>query len=194
MIFLIIGLILFLGIHSTRLAGESFRQARLASLGENAWKGMYSLVSLVGLVLIIWGYGVARQSPVVLYSPPIWTKHIAALLMLVSLVLMAAVYVPRNAIKAKLKHPMILGTKVWALAHLLANGTLADVLLFGGFLVWAVFGFRSMRQRDRAAGLSMPRSTSAAATIITVAIGLVLWAAFAFYLHGLLFGVRPLGR
>ncbi len=194
MIYLIIGLIVFLGIHSTRLAGEGFRQARQASLGENGWKGIYSLVSLVGLVLIIWGYGVARQSPVVLYSPPIWTKHIAALLMLVSLILMAAVYVPRNAIKAKLKHPMILATKVWALAHLLANGTLADVLLFGGFLVWAVFGFRSMRQRDRAAGLSMPRSTSAAATIVTVAIGLALWAAFAFYLHGLLFGVRPLGR
>jgi uncharacterized membrane protein len=194
MMYLIIGLILFLGIHSTRLAGEGFRHARLASLGENGWKGIYSLVSLVGLVLIIWGYGVARQSPVVLYSPPIWTKHVAALLMLVSLILMAAVYVPRNAIKAKLKHPMILGTKVWALAHLLANGTLADVLLFGGFLVWAVFGFRSMRQRDRAAGLSMPRSTSAAATIVTVVVGLALWAAFAFYLHGLLFGVRPLGR
>jgi uncharacterized membrane protein len=194
MIYLVLGLILFLGIHSTRLAGEGFRQARHASLGENGWKGVYSLVSLVGLVLIVWGYGVARQSPVVLYSPPVWTKHIAALLMLVSMVLMAAVYVPRNAIKAKLKHPMILGTKVWALAHLLANGTLADVLLFGGFLVWAVLGFRSMRQRDRAVGLSMPRSTSAAATMITVAIGLALWAAFAFYLHGLLFGVRPLGR
>ena len=192
MTLLILGLVIFLGVHSVRIFGEGFRTAQLARLGPNGWKGVYSLASIVGFALLVWGYGEARQTPVVLWAAPIWTRHLAALLMLLSFVLLAAAYVPRNGLKAKVHHPMVLGVKVWALAHLLANNTLADLLLFGAFLVWAVLSFRAARQRDRAAGTVYPAGT-AAGTGITVVVGVVAWAVFAFWAHGFLIGVRPFG-
>jgi len=192
MTLLILGLVLFLGVHSTRIVADGWRSAQLARLGEGAWKGLYSLVSIAAFVVLVWGYGQARQQPVVLWSPPVWTRHVAALLMLVSAVLLVAAYVPRNAIKARLHHPMLLSVKVWALAHLLANGNLADVLLFGAFLVWAVLDFRSARQRDRAAQTVYAPGTTAG-TLTTIVIGVVAWVVFAFWLHGPLIGVRPFG-
>ena len=150
------------------------------------------LVSLLGFVLLCWGYGRARQQPVVLWVPPVATRHIAALLMLVAFVMLAATYVPRSGIKAKLKHPMLLATKVWAIAHLLANGNLADVVLFGSFLLWAVLCFRAARQRDRARGTVYPPGT-VAGTATTVVVGLVAGLVFALWLHGPLIGVRPFG-
>ncbi len=189
---LILGLLMFLGMHSVRFVADGWRSQTVAQRGIGTWKGLYTLVSLVGLGLIIWGYGQARVEPLVLWASPLWTRHLAALLVLLALVLLAAAYVPRNAFKARLHHPMVLGVKVWALAHLLANNTLADVLLFGGFLVWAVLCFRSLRQRDRAAGVVYPAGT-AAGTAMALGLGVVLWALFAFSLHGLLFGVRPFG-
>ena len=113
---------------------------------------MYSLLSIAGFVLIVWGYGQARLQPMVLWPSPTWTRHLAALLTIPAFVLLVAAYVPRNAIKARLHHPMVLGVKVWALAHLLANNTLADLLLFGGFLAWSVASFTAARKRDNAAG------------------------------------------
>jgi uncharacterized membrane protein len=192
MILLVLGLVLFLGVHSTRIVADGWRGEQLARLGERGWKGLYSLVSIAAFVLLVWGYGQARQQPVVLWSPPIWTRHVAALLMLVSAVLLVAAYVPRNAIKARLHHPMLLAVKVWAVAHLLANGNLADVLLFGAFLVWAVLDFRSARRRDRAAHTVYPPGTTAG-TLKALLIGVVAWAVFAFWLHGPLIGVRPFG-
>jgi len=192
MTMLILGLVLFLGVHSTRIVAEGWRTRMVARLGEGGWKGLYSVLSIAGFVLIVWGYGLARQSPVVLWQPPRGMNHLAALLMVVSFVLLVATYVPRNAIKAKVHHPMVVSVKVWALAHLLANGTLADVLLFGAFLVWAVLSFRAARQRDRAAGTTFP-SGSPAGTAITVFVGLLLWAVFAFWAHAWLIGVRPIG-
>jgi uncharacterized membrane protein len=189
---LILGLLLFLGMHSTRIVAEGWRTQVIAQRGAGAWKGLYTVVSLVGFGLIIWGYGQARLAPVVLWASPVWTRHLAALLVLVALVLLAAAQVPGNGIKARLHHPMVLGVKVWALAHLLANNTLADVLLFGSFLLWAVLDFRSARQRDRAAGTVYPPG-SAGRTAVVVALGVALWAAFAFGLHAWLFGVRPFG-
>ena len=189
---LILGLLMFLGMHSTRIFAEGWRSQVIARRGEGAWKGLYTVVSLVGFGLIIWGYGQARLAPQVLWASPVWTRHLASLLLLVALVLLAAAYVPGNAIKARLHHPMVLGVKVWALAHLLANNTVADLLLFGGFLVWAVLDFRSARQRDRAAGTVYPAGR-AGATVLTVGLGVLLWAVFAFWLHTLLFGVRPFG-
>ena len=190
---LILGLLMFLGMHSARIVAEGWRTQVIAQRGPNAWKGLYTVVSLVGFGLILWGYGQARLEPVVLWATPLWTRHLAALLVLLALVLLAAAYVPGNGIKARVHHPMVLGVKVWALAHLLANNTLADLLLFGSFLVWAVLDFRSSRQRDRAAGTVYPPG-SAGRTVATVVLGVVLWALFAFWLHGLLFGVRPFGR
>jgi uncharacterized membrane protein len=192
MVYLVAGLLIFLGVHSTRLVADSWRTRTVARMGEGAFKGGYALASLLGFALLIWGYGEARQAPVVLWSPPAGMRHAAALLTLISFVMLAAAYVPRNAIKARLKHPMVLGTKVWAFAHLIANGTLADVLLFGGFLAWAVVAFIGLRKRDRAQGIAYAPGAMGP-TVVTVVVGVVAWLVFALWLHGLLIGVRPFG-
>lgn len=189
---LIAGLVLFLGVHSVRIFANDWRSAQLAQRGEAVWKLGYSALSIAGFVLIVWGYGLARQSPMVLWPTPRGMNHLAALLTLISFVLLVATYVPRNAIKAKLRHPMILGIKVWALAHLLANNTLADLLLFGSFLIWAMLSFRAARQRDRQQP-PVPLASNGLATAATVVVGVVAWAAFAFWAHLALIGVRPLG-
>ena len=189
---LVLGLFLFLGVHSVRIVSDGWRARTLARVGEHAWKGVYSLLSGLGLVLIVWGYGLARRAPVVLWEPPPGMRHLAGLLTLAAFIGIAAAYVPRNAIKASLHHPMVLGVKVWALAHLLANGTLADVLLFGGFLAWAVFDFRAARRRDRAAGTVYPPGTPAG-TAAAIGVGVAAWAVFALWGHAALIGVRPFG-
>jgi uncharacterized membrane protein len=192
MTWLILGLLMFLGVHSVRIVADDWRTRTIAARGEGAWKGLYSVLSVVGFVLIVWGYGLARQQPVVLWQPPVAMRHVAALLTLIAFVLLAAAYVPRNAIKAKLHHPMVASVKIWAFAHLLANGTLADVLLFGGFVLWAVFNFRAARGRDRVAGTVYPAG-NAVGTVITVVLGVAAWAVFAMWAHGALIGVRPFG-
>ena len=192
MAILILGLVLFLGVHSTRIVADGWRTATIGRVGELPWKAVYALLSIAGFVLIVWGFGLARQQPVQLWMPPRGMRHLASLLTLISFVLLAAAYVPRNAIKARLHHPMVLGVKVWALAHLLANGNLAHVVLFGSFLVWAVLSFRAARGRDRAAGTVYPAGT-AAGTGITVVVGAAAWAVFAFWAHGYLIGIRPIG-
>jgi uncharacterized membrane protein len=202
MALLILGLVLFLGAHSTRIFAENWRQATLERLGEKGYKGVYTLVSLLGFGLMMFGFDQVRWNSPVLWSPPVWAKHGAALLMLVSLVLLACVYSPRNAIKAKLHHPMVLSVKVWALAHLLANPRLADVVLFGAFLLWSVLNFRAARQRDRLAAASLSAGegsgslepeVSSAATWRAIGIGVVVWAFLLSRGHAWLFGVSPLG-
>lgn len=189
---LILGLVLFLGVHSLRMFAPAWRQKLIDQWGELPWKGLYSLAALLGLGLIIWGYAQARLMPVWLWVSPSWLYHLSALLMLVAFILLAAAYVPGNRIKAKLSHPMVLATKVWALAHLLVNGTLADLLLFGGFLVWAIANFAISRRRDRAAGVTYPaQGISRDSAVIVLA--LVGYGVFAFWLHGLLIGVHPFG-
>ena len=192
MAYLILGLVLFLGAHSVRIVADGWRTQMLARMGEGAWKGAFTLVSVVGLLLIVWGFSLARHDPVVLWNPPVAMRHIAALLTLMAFILLAAAYVPRNIFKAKLHHPMVGGVKLWAFAHLLANGTLDDVLLFGAFMIWAIVDFSAARRRDRAAGTVYPAGTLTG-TIITVIVGTGFWAVFALVLHGMLFGVRPFG-
>jgi len=188
---LIIGLVVFLGLHSTRIFAEDWRAARIASLGEKKWKLLYSIASGIGLALVVWGYGMARTTPVLLWNPPLWTRHLAAVLVLIAFVMIVAAYVPRNHLKAAFGHPMFAGVKTWAFAHLIANGMLADVLLFGGFMVWSILGYRSARQRDRKQQVTYPAGTPRG-TIVTLVVGAIAWAIFAFYLHGPLIGVRPL--
>lgn len=192
MTWLILGLVLFLGVHSVRIVAEDWRTRTRERLGENAYKGLYSLVSLVGFVLIVWGFGQARQQPVLVWTPPTGLRHLASLLTLLAFVLLAAAYVPGNAIKARLHHPMVLGVKTWALAHLLANALLAPLLLSGAFLLWAVLNFVAARRRDLAAGTVYPPGR-AVPTVMTVLVGVLAWAAFAFWGHGALIGVRPFG-
>ena len=190
MTFLVLGLLLFLGTHSIRIVADGWRAGRVARLGENRWKGLYSLASALGLGLVVWGYGLARAEPLALWTPPGWTRYLAALLNLPAFILIAAAYVPGSRIKAALGHPMVAGVKVWAIAHLLSNGNLADLLLFGAFLLWAVADFRSARRRDRAAGV-VYRPGSAARDGLVVAAGAGAWALFAGFLHLWLIGVRP---
>lgn len=192
MTYLILGLIIFLGVHSVRIVADDWRTQTRARMGALPWKGLYSVASLIGFGLIVWGFGLARQQPVQLWSPPVAMRHLASLLTLISFVLLVAAYVPGNGIKARIHHPMVLGVMVWALAHLLANGNIGHVVLFGSFLGWAILDFSAARRRDRAAGTRYPRGT-AGATGITVAVGVGTWIAFALWLHGLLMGVRPLG-
>jgi uncharacterized membrane protein len=192
MTMLVLGLVIFLGVHSVRIFAEGWRTAMVARLGANGWKGVYSLASLVGLALIVVGFGAARQQPVLLWVPPIWTRHLAALLNLAAFVMIVAAYVPGNHVKAALKHPMVLGVKVWAFAHLVSNQMLAEMVLFGAFLVWAVFSFRAARARDRATG-AVPPAGRLGPTVVTVLVGVVAWAVFAFWAHGAWIGVKPFG-
>jgi len=200
MALLILGLVLFLGAHSTRIFAENWRQTVLERLGDKAYKGVYTLVSLVGFGLLIYGFDQVRWESPALWTPPLWVKHVAALLMLLSLVLLACAHAPRNAIKAKLHHPMVLSVKVWALAHLLANPRVADLVLFGAFLLWSVLNFRAARKRDRlaaaageAAGTLVVPEVSMAATWRAVGIGVVVWSILLSHGHVWLFGVSPLG-
>ena len=189
---LILGLVIFLGAHSLRIFAGGWRDAQLARLGEKTWKGVYSLVSAVGLGLIIWGYGMARAESSMLWTLPSWTRHLAASLTLPAFILLVAAYVPGSRIKAAVGHPMVAGVKLWALAHLLANGKLAAVVLFGAFLIWAIVSFVSARRRDRLAGRSYP-VLGWSRDALVIAIGLVAWALFALYGHVWLIGVRPFG-
>ncbi|MDO9278438.1 MAG: NnrU family protein [Polaromonas sp.] len=191
MSYLWLGLLVFLGVHSIRLVADDWRSRCIARIGKVAWKGLFSAFSVVGFALIVWGYGVARQQPVQLWSPPAGMPYLAALLTWLAFVLLAAAYIPRNYFKARLYHPMLLATKVWALAHLLANGTLAGAWLFGSFLVWAVVMFASSRRRDRRQGVIYAPSLLSR-SLASVLVGTLAWAAFTFALHGLLIGILPL--
>jgi len=184
--------VLFLGVHSLRIVADDWRMRQRARLGENRWKALYSLVSIAGFVLIVYGFGVARQQPVLLYASPPGLRHLNALFTLLAFVLVAAAYVPRNHLKAKLGHPMLAGVKIWAFGHLLATGMLHDVVLFGAFLLWAIVDFISARRRDRLDGTTYPAGT-VRGDAITVIVGLVGWAVFAHWLHTWLIGVSPWG-
>ena len=191
MVVLVLGLVVFLGIHSVSIVAPAWRDAQVARLGEGPWKGIYSIAAAAGLAGIVVGYGLARQSPVVLWAPPVWTRHLALVLMLPALVLLAAAYLP-GRIQAAARHPMLLAVKIWATAHLLANGTLADVLLFGGFLAWAVADRISVKRRAGGASGPPAHAPRARNDAIAIVLGLLVWAALVFGGHRWLFGVAPL--
>jgi uncharacterized membrane protein len=191
MTLLVFGLLVFLGAHSARIVAEDARNAFIARRGLGVWKGLYTLVSAAGLVLIVIGYGQARAQPVALWDLQLAGRYAGSALALIAFVLFAAVYVPRNAIKARLHHPMVLGTNLWALGHLLANGTLADLLLFGAFLLWSALSFRAASARDRAAGTSYPAG-NVVGTLIALVAGLAVGLVFTLWLHAPLIGVRPI--
>ena len=192
MLVLLAGLVIFLGVHGVTIVAPGWRAAQVAKRGELAWKGLYSVVSALGLVLIVVGYGLARREPVVLYAPPAGMRHIALLLMLPVFPLLLAAYLP-GRIQRVAKHPMLLAVKLWALAHLLANGTLADVLLFGAFLAWAVVDRISVKRRAPAdthqAPAAPPRPANDAIALVA---GLALYGLFIAGGHRWLTGVSPL--
>lgn len=193
MTLLVIGLMLFLGVHSVRIVAEPWRRHMISRLGLGAWKAAYSLIAIAGLTLIVMGWSQARLSPQVLWVAPVWMKHLAALCTVFAFILLTAAYVPGNAIRAALGHPMVAGVKLWALSHLLVSGTLAGTVLFSSFLVWATVDFVSARRRDRRDGVSYYRGPWVR-NFIAVVLGLVSWGLFAFWIHPWLIGLAPLGR
>lgn len=185
MLVMIVGLILFLGTHSIRIFADDWRRKQMSRMGEKRWKALFSLVSIAGLALAIWGFGRMRLDPTWVWSPPVGLRHLVSLLMIPAFILLVAAYVPHNHIKARLGHPMVLAVKVWAFAHLLANGRLGDIVFFGAFLLWAVLDFRSARRRQPAPAVT-PRASG---TIVTLVVGLVAYYLFAFHLHVWVTGV-----
>lgn len=189
MTLLLVGMLLFVGAHSVSIVAPAWRDDMAARLGEMSWKGLYALLSLVGFVLLTLGYAAARQSPVVLYLPPAWMRHLSLVLMLPMFPLLIATYLPGRISRAA-KHPMLLAVKLWATAHLLANGMLADVVLFGGLLAWAVADRISLKRR---APRPIPGAPPAAANDwLAIGLGLLVYGAFVGVLHEALFGVSPL--
>ncbi len=191
MAILVLGLVLFLGLHSTRILAEPLRAQAIARIGEGPWKGIYSLVSAIGFVLIVWGFAEARFNAPVLWTPPPGARHATILLMLVSMLLLAGYLFKQSHIAVAVHHPMVWSVAVFGLAHLIANGSAADVVLFGAFFIWALADLVSSYARDRGNSVVYPEPNWGA-TIGALVVGLALWAVIAFWLHYWLFGVSPL--
>lgn len=192
MIALVAGLVVFLGAHSVDVLAPQWRGAQVARIGLHRWKLAYSAASIVGFVVIIWGYGLARGEAIALWTAPPWTRHVTALLVILAFILVVSAYIPNTYFKSALGHPMTVGVGVWAFGHLLSNGTLRDVVLFGAFLAWSIFVFATRRRRDREARVAYPPS-SGRRTIVAVVVGIAAAIVFALFLHGPLIGVRPFG-
>jgi uncharacterized membrane protein len=186
---LIAGIVLFLGAHSLRIFADEWRGRQIARIGEKAWKGSISLVSLAGLALMVWGYSLTRTGPD-LWFAPVGLRHLTVLLTMPAFILLVAAYVPGNHIKAALGHPMVAGVKLWAFAHLLVNTRPGDLVLFGAFLAWAIADFIAARRRDRLEHTRHPAGSLGRDAVVVVA-GLAVWAAFALFAHEWLTGVRP---
>jgi uncharacterized membrane protein len=186
MLFLVIGLVVFLGVHSVSIVDRASRDTLAARMG-NAWRGAYSVIALIGFVLLIWGYGQARVEPVVLYTPPTWLRHLSLLVLMPVFPLLVAAYT-KGRIKAVVKHPMLVATKLWAAGHLLANGTLADLLLFGSFLAWAVADRVSVKKRGLDPVIERPNVMH---DVIAVVVGLAIYGWFVVQGHAWLIGVAP---
>ncbi|MGS4884326.1 NnrU family protein [Roseibium sp. MB-4] len=188
MLLLIAGLILFLGIHSLPMFADK-RSALEEKFGVLGYKGLFAVISAIGFVMIIYGYGAARAAgPAIIYDPPFWLRHVTMLFMVPVFIFLVAAYVPCR-IKKALKHPMLVAVKLWAFSHLLTNGDLASVLLFGSFLVWAVADRISLKRRGLGGGAVMAKEPGKFSDIIVILIGLGLYVLFAFKLHVLLIGV-----
>ncbi|SCX26797.1 putative membrane protein [Agrobacterium sp. DSM 25558] len=192
MLLLILSLLFFLGTHSLRIVAPDFRNRMIARMGEGPWKGVYSLVSVIAIAFVAYAFDQARQVTGILYSPPIWTSHIALTLMLIAMICLVASLLPAGHIATKTKHPLILAVKIWALAHLLANGETSSVLLFVSVLAWGVVMRISLKRRQRAGEVVTRPFVSARYDIVAVVLGIVLWAAFIWKLHEWLIGVQPL--
>jgi uncharacterized membrane protein len=188
---LVLGLVIFLGLHSIRIFADPFRAQAIARLGQNGWRGTYSLLSAIGLVLIVWGFALARFNAPQLWTPLPGARHLTIFLMLVSMLLLAAYIFKQSHISVAVHHPMLWSVVVFGLAHLIANGSAADAVLFGAFFVWAAADLMSSYARDRQNSVVYPEANWGA-TIGAIVLGLALWAVLAFWLHFWLFGVSPL--
>ncbi|NVK74347.1 MAG: NnrU family protein [Oceanospirillaceae bacterium] len=192
MLILVMGLVIFFFAHSIRLVAPKWREKSMAAHGAMRWKMRFGMVTLLAAALIIMGYMQARLEPVWLWFPPVWTRHLAGLLVLVALFFAGSALVPNTTMKKKVGYPMLIAVKVWAFAHLISNGTLADMILFGSFLVWSIVSFAVYRRRDRKAGIVREQETGVQYDLAAFTFAMVSWFAIAFYLHQAIIGVSPL--
>ncbi|KQO82132.1 NnrU family protein [Rhizobium sp. Leaf262] len=192
MLLLIVCLVFFFATHSLRFIAPGWRESMIARLGTGTWKIVYSLVSILAIALVAYSFGEARQVTGMLYNPPIWMSHIALTLMLFAMICLAASCLPAGHIVAKTKHPLVLSVKIWATAHLLANGETSSVILFASFLAWGVVMRILLKRRARAGEVVSRSFVSARYDVAAIALGIVLWAAFIWKLHEWLIGVQPL--
>jgi len=188
-IYLLLGLIIFFGVHAVRMLAPGYRLGQIEALGEGPWKGMYSAASIAGLALIIWGWMHFREYAPDIYFPPDWSRHIAAMLVLFASILIFAAYLPTGRIKAAVGHPFLLAVILWSIAHLVANGDLASVLVFGSFLIYAVWNRIAVAGRPEPA----PVFVSVRGDILAIVMGLLAYVIFALWIHSWLFGVAPMG-
>ncbi|PRD45668.1 NnrU family protein [Phyllobacterium phragmitis] len=192
MLILILGLLIFLGIHSVQIVAPQWRKAKIAEWGEGKWKGLYSVVAAIGFILIVWGFSLARPTAPFLYEPPVWMKHITLSLMVFSFIFLAISQMPAGRMKSRIRHPMLVAVKIWALAHLLANGDLASLILFLSVLAWAVWDRIAVKRRERAEGAAVIASGPVINDVLAIGVGLVLYALFVWKLHEWLIGVSLL--
>jgi uncharacterized membrane protein len=187
---LVLGLVVFFAGHSISLLALGWRDRMANRLGLRTWRAVYSVLALLGFYLLVSGYGSARPLAALLYAPPMWLHYVAAILMLPVFPLALASVLP-GRIGARAGHPLLLATMLWAVAHLLTNGSAADVLLFGAFLAWAVVVRVSLARRPARRAIALPASM--ANDVIAIVGGLALYAAFIFGLHVRFFGAPVLG-
>jgi len=192
MLNLVIGLVIFFGLHSVHIFAPEWRARSMAKNGAVRWRMRFGLISLLAIASIVMGFMQARLAPVWLWNPPMWTHQIASLLVLVSFYFAAAALIPGTKLKSMVGHPFLLAIKLWAFAHLISNGTLADLVLFGGFLVWSIISFAVARRRDRAAGVEKPEYIGVHMDLAAFVVCIVCWFAMVFFLHKMLIGVSPL--
>ena len=190
---LILGLAVFLATH----VFVSFREARasvIARVGLPLYRGLFAIVSLAGLALIIWGYAQYRAHDLIqLWSPPAFMRHITVGLVLFAVIFVVAAFIPSH-IKTRLKHPMLAGVKTWALAHLLSNGDLGSILLFGTFLAWGVYARIAAKRRGDIGAAAKPAPAGWTNDIIVVVLGVAVFLALGFWFHPYVIGVPVFGR
>ncbi|NLQ16851.1 NnrU family protein [Marinomonas sp. M1K-6] len=192
MLILIMGLVIFFCVHSVRLVAPQWREASFSQQGAMRWRVRFGLITLLATAFIIMGYLQMRAEPVWLWFPPVWSRHLAALLMLVALFFVGSAVIPNTTMKKKIGYPMLIAVKVWAFAHLISNGNLADVLLFGSFLVWSIVSFVVYRRRDRKAGVVREGESGVPFDLAAFTFAMVSWFTIVFYLHQSIIGVSPL--
>ena len=192
MLNLVVGLVVFFGLHSVHIFAPEWRDRSMAKNGALRWRLRFGLIALLSIASIAMGYMQTHQASIWLWYPPVWTHQISALFMLISFYFVAAAVIPGTKIKSMVGHPFLIAVKVWAFAHLLSNGTLADVILFGSFLIWAIVNFAVARRRDRALGAKKPEYLGAHMDLAAFVVTMVCWFAMVFFLHKLLIGVSPL--
>lgn len=192
MLILVIGLVIFFCLHSVRLVAPQWREKSMAAHGAMRWKMRFGMVTLIATAFIVMGYMQVRLEPVWLWFPPVWTRHLAGLLVLVALFFVGSALVPNTTMKKKVGYPMLIAVKVWAFAHLISNGTLADAIIFGSFLVWSIVSFAVYRRRDRKAGVVRDQESGVQFDLAAFTFAMVSWFAIAFYLHQAIIGVSPL--